>query len=370
MPVKLVDLAREWDRKYEADLPEVSPGENRQPYTGILHSLNAVAPLRFQPYQNDSNPVFMEKLKFWIEQFPSSEEKRVAFLLAANVVFVTRQQFEAMQRELFTGALMRHLLDAVILRDSLPALAYATAAKSIDEEMDRTVFVENSDSSNLNSFTHVNKDYFHHKSHRRLTAPEVSMWTYPAEKSSADPASCSVVDRFESDVLGKDLRGKDRMVVLEDFSGTGSDLLSTLNLLSRSNLPIQEILIAPVITTNAAAQALRNECGKLTASSDRTYRFMCRMVLPDRYSCFDGPSKSYLADSAPDPNISAKVRQLSSAAYTRALHKVVNIDNQHGFGKLALAFAFFSNCPDNSLPSLWANTDGWRALFSRASRII
>jgi hypothetical protein len=371
MSIDISQLVLEWDRDYEANLLPQDPQEKRQPYAKLLEALYRIADLRFQPYQNDDLPSFIEKLRLWLKQFPD-KDKRAAFLLANRIVFISQRQFESLQRRLYTYCIKRHLLDSIISTRGLMKYDYKSACSHLAAEMDATIFVPNSDSSNLNSFVHKNSQYFQNREARHLVGPELRFWTYPAERArhtSVDVANAA--KEFERKVLASDpvLLNKTRMVIIEDFSGSGSDLIKSLMLLEQSALPLKEIIIAPVLATEISFKRVTSLCQKLPT---RNYRIMTADVLPEKLCCFDGRGSSYLDGHDPVPNLSTLVKQLSEEIYAQHFAGgTFNPAHRHGVGKLALAFVMFSNCPDNSLPIIWKQTNTWsHALFQRVSRIV
>jgi hypothetical protein len=371
--IDLLKAVQQWDRDYEAGLPVSASLEQRRPYSRRAEPLEAIAPWRFQPYQNDKTPNFVEKLSHWLGQFPSTDQ-HLAFLLATNIVFVTSRQFENLQRRLFRSNIRKLLLESIIQNHGLAPHDYVTASKSFDSEMDRTIFVPNSDSSSLNSFVHLNNEHFANRHKRHLVGPEVEFWTYPTDREAAtsDVALKTVSTDFAAKVLATDprLSGKTRLVVLEDFSGTGSDLGESLEELDRSHLRVSEVVLAPVLATQAAIEHLTARCAKLTK---RTYRVVTAQMLPHKLSCFDGKSPSYLDGHEPVPVLSSEVKRLSEVAFAghfESCADALHPTHKHGFGGLALAVVMASNCPDNTLPMVWKHTSSWKGLFPRASRFL
>ena len=363
----------EWDREYEANLSPDATMESRRPYGKILDSLLSVAALRFQPYRNDRLPNFLEKLQIWLWQFDNAAQP-AAFLLASRILFVTLRQFEFLQRRLFHTFIRKHLLEAVIRQNGYARHEYHRASALLESEMDASLFVGNTDSSGLNSFVHLNMDVFRDRERRRLVGPELAFWTYSAVRAAApgiDAAVRNAPEDFQSIVLSTDprLANKRRLVVVEDFSGTGHDLVRSMSMLASSRLPIAEILVAPVIATARAMFCLRRIARKLTAHGPFTFHVLTAHVLPHSTRCFDGPEASYLSHS-PLSDLSTQIKQLSSDVYAAKFADTLPADAKFGYGSLALAFAFFSNCPDNSLPCIWNEQPDWAALFPRASRYI
>ena len=376
MTIQLATLVEEWDADYDSHLTVGVSPDRRSPYAGMLMKLLDIAPLRFQPYQNDDILRYEEKLPRWLEQFPGKADKRAAFLLATRIAFVTVRQMEALQAHLFETGIRRHLLERIISNKGLHRFDYVGAAPFLNAEMDRTIFVQNSDSSLLNSFSHVNKEYFADRGRRRLLGPEVEFWTYPASRAAENKVSArvrTIAQLFEKDVLGTDSRvqGKRRIVILEDFSGAGSDLLDTTSKFAHVGLPFDEVIIAPLIATQEAIEKLRKLTSRLNKiAKGRSFYVIPGMQLPNSLRCFGAPKDtSYLDGSFPIKGLSREIERISDRlhiSHFNDLHK----DHRHGFGNLALAFAHYFNCPDNSLPLIWKNQKNWVALFPRASRYI
>jgi hypothetical protein len=375
--IELHEAVERWDRDYEANLPPDAPMARRRPFARTLEPLTDVAAIRFQPYENDALPSFLEKLAIWISQFPEPDQK-LAFLIASRVVFTTRTQFQSLQRRLYRTLIQRRLLDAVIAERSYAAFDYGKAAPHLTEEMDRTLFVPNTDSSQINSFVHINAKEFADREKRKLVGPAIPFWTYPAARMMSATASAEVkriAGEFAQNVLKTDehLRGKTRLVVIEDFSGTGSDLSVTAHRLAQAALPVAEVVLAPVVSTQRAFRRLYKACLRLTKSTGCRFVINSAQVLPFRLQCFDGPEPSYLDDQDTVPDLSKHAERLSSALFLKEFQTAtptLPTKHMHGFGGLALAFSMFTNCPDNSLPMFWKGTDSWKALFPRVSRYI
>lgn len=369
----LQNLAASWDLDYDAALSANATAGQRSPYGKVLKSLHGVRAFRFDGYQNDVLPNFIDKLTHWLGQF-RDDEKAAAFLLAARFAFVTQSQFEALLRRLFTTNIRRHLIEGILRNAGIGAFRYAEGAATLAAEMDKTIFVPNSDSSNINTFVHLNGDYFVDREQRALVGPELTFWTYASTVAagSTDQRVIRTARSFELRILKTDerLHNKTRLVVVEDFSGTGSDLRKSLVALHRSDLELEEVGIAVAIATAAAAKRLRALCAMLSSTGSRRYFFWAAHVLPEAMRCFDGPSPSYLDKGSPLPVLSESVKAISERLFTERFHASLDAEHRHGFGGLALAFAMFSNCPDNSLPLLWSTHGGWLALYPRVSRII
>lgn len=370
MPPSLNDLVHAWDRDFESTLPLGAPLSLRRPYARVLGTLRGVRAARFEPYRNDPPAShFIEKLAAWLEQFEQSEQQ-AAFLLASNVIFITSRQFENLLSDLYRRHIRRALLEHVIDRRSLRPHDYAGALAHIDEELSRTIFVGNSDSSPTKAFIHKNADELGDYEAKRLVGP-IALWTFPPLPSGTVPGRRV---RGWTDALSSPsglTNGKTRLVILEDFSGSGSDLLSTLEAVSHSRHSFDDVHVATAVATDKAQERLLAKCHELFVRDGKRYHCHASLTLQHQTSCFDGPVPSYLDDSgSPLPGLSVRVRQISTRLFDERFSKHLPDSARHGFGGLALAAALYANCPDNSLPLLWTTSDGWRPLYKRVSRHI
>jgi hypothetical protein len=372
--MKLASLVNSWDDEYERQISDDADLEEseRRPYSKMLDGLHEIAPLRFQPYQNDLMLSFMEKLRMWLSQF-KEEEQPIAFLVAMKLIFVTQKQLEVLSRRLFEQHIRRRFLEAIIRERGLKSFDFTSAMRFLGREMDKTLFIPNSDSSNINAFVHVNSPYFKDRTRRRLTGPEVAYWVHPVvlSESLSDPERAVVAD-FQGIVANKDklLKGKKRLVVIEDFSGTGSDLKTTLRNLSKLNIEVSEVIIGVLMATQEAVGELKAICSQLSSDGRRLYDIETSMVLPQNLRCFNGPEQSYLESNPTISGAADRLKTISEKLYRDKFFSEIDPQNKHGFGGLALAFAFYTNCPDNSLPMLWTSAGNWHPLFPRSSRVI
>lgn len=385
----LDQLTTAWDSEFRENSGLLSSGPVQhfpledtadlgRPYTKILTSLLRIYHVRFQPFQNDIVHHYPLKLIKWLNQFPK-EDRKYAFLLASKLIFITQQQFESLQRLLYSSHIRRILLERIIREKQLSLLAFDEAQDSLDSEMDATLFVANSDSAGINSFVHVNREYFHHRGRRKLVGPEIRFWTYPQKRLTGDSKIRATVNAFEKDVLASDsyIKTKKRIVIIEDFSGTGSDLCNTLNALNNSNLPVSEVIIAAAMSTYQANDLLKRKCEEFSSIGKRSYQFVSAMTLPDRCRCFETPeagrmSEPSYVDCEPIQNLSENLSRMSEFCFEGFFKDVTELplSGKHGFGGLALAFVFYTNTPDNALPMLWQEAPKWTPLFRRASHYI
>lgn len=391
--MNLVDKINSWNQNYENENESDyydSSSVDRRPYDKIFAELRSAESLCYTPYQNDQNPNYLEKLDSWLENFPQKDQ-HYAFLLATKVIFITMEQLEYLQGVLYEHHIKMKLLEDIIEIKQLKLHQHYKALHELDSEMDKTLFVPNSDSAPFNSFVHINKNYFSNREGRFLVGGDADLWTYAGEKRyylkqklrSCDTNSkkeilkkINIIDSYEKEIICGDphIKNKKRLIILEDFSGSGSDLIERLIKIHRSNLPFEKVILATCMATKLAYDNVMKECDYMNKELGKLrYTFISAFILPKKCSCINRLENSeqelYLDGDPPVKNLSVHVKRLSEDAFANHFKNHLDKENALGF-RQSLAFVFYTNCPDNTLPIIWKQTKNWRALFPRSSRII
>lgn len=372
----LTEMVAEWDAEHEASLSTNTALDQRRPFGRLLDPLSSISAIRFQPYHNDLVQNYMEKLSAWIRSFPE-QDRRVAFLVATSTVFVTEAQFRHLQRRLLRHVILRRLLER---HHRVPSLALHPVAELPDLAIGmlrESLFVENSDSARKNSFMHANADMLKRSGVSSSDGNPVAFWIENVRVARKAPdertRQVAVVAQREVVASHESLRGKRRMIVLEDFAGSGSDLLETMEDLSRAGLPLEEVLLAPVVATEHALGVLAEACEN-QSSADLRFDVLTAYVVPHEARCFGHPRATLLesAGGGLGAGLGSHVERMSEEFFVRNRNRMkLSPSERHGFGGLALAFAHAWNCPDSTLPLIWSPPSGeFAPLFQRASRIL
>jgi len=369
---EIKELAEIWDIENKKN-NLLAIGSERRIYSELCDSIEILKDFKFEPYQpipNPPKPDFIKRMKEWLNQF-EKEDQKYLFYLVSKLIFFTHPQINHLMDYLFQNKIKKIILEDIILENNLPPFSYKEAEESLLSELEKTLFVGLSDSSRINDFTHINMDYINRTIN---TGIELETLIYPSKRRivynlQGNSQKVEFCSDFEKSVLLEDdlLLNKTRLIILEDFSGSGSDIIKQFSYLNSSSLPFKKIIFAPYIITYKACEILDNWIDN--NQDDRNYHYTYGTKIPEDVKCFDY-NKSYLSSEWPDKNVDIcdKIKQTCNSIY----EKYFPPDSSYcyGIGEIIIAFATYYNCPDNSLPILWCDEGGWKPLLQRASRIM
>lgn len=147
------------------------------------------------------------------------------------------------------------------------------------------------------------------------------------------------------EIAKKGRRDFTSLVFVDDFSGTGTTFKKWWN-----NV---ESLVLPLNTANFYAVLVLNEKADLELSKQGSKVFS--VVDLDSGADVLSKSNSQFSEQEKTHLLGHCVRTGCSQEYEK------------GFGNCGLLIAFTHGCPNNSLPILWYETNGWWPLFKRRS---
>lgn len=371
---QLIELARQLDiEENEKNLK--ATGVERNVYAEICRSLEILKDFKFEPYQpinSPPKPEFIKRLQAWLQQFDKKDQKSMLYL-SSKIIFLTQAQITYLMEYLFQNKLKKMILEDIIKKKNFEHFSYKKAENYFAEELEKTLFVGLSDSSRINDFTHVNSLYIKRQVN---TGIELETLLYPVKKSCEiginSEEDKELIRVFEKDVLLKDEKIKDkvRLIILEDFTGSGSDIIETLNYLYSSQLPFKEIVFASYIITYKAINRLERWI-KRNNSDGRRYFYAYGILIPEEAKCC-GNNNSYLKLDWHNESIDIceNVSQTCEDVYNKRFFEEDRLKYVYGYENVKIAFVYYYNCPDNSLPIIWCDKGGWKPLFPRVSRIL
>lgn len=369
----LKEKADLWDIEYnEKELKAL--GSKRKIYSELCKSVDILKKFKFEPYQpvqSPPEPDYLSRLKHWINQVNDEDEKYMLYL-SSKIIFFTQSHMDYLMKHIFERKISKIITEDIILNHGFAQFSYNKAKRHFATELEKTLFVGLSDSSRINDFCHKNMDIDRSTS----TGFDLQQLLYPFTLVPSDKITEQSISEIKKEFLSEPLlEGKDRLVILEDFSGSGSDILETLEKISPSNLPFNEIIFAPYIITYKACENLDNwikdklDSRGADGADDREYYYTYGTLIPKEVKCFDY-AESYLKDGWHDSSIDIcdKVKNICESKMKPHLPP----DLIYGYGNLKVAVVTYYNCPDNSLPIIYYDNDSLNLnpLFKRASRIL
>ena len=283
----------------------------------------------YEPAQFDR---FENRLDRWLHNVDDEDDQLTLFRLLERLFFVGRPEFESLCRAAFHGPVTRWLVDQCDID-----IADAAAGDQIETAIGETWFCPATDSMRINAFLKVNG--LTGKSHR----PE---WR-----------SLRKFGEVEKIMTYLEAANVQRLVLLEDFVGSGTQMRSVLRF-AANNFPDLPVLACPLVV-----------CPKGNE--------VCEEIATDHATVSYEPALRIAADTlftadpvANEAPLHGKVRDLTLRVKARLGPTEPDAASQrhHGYKGTGAVVALYSNCPNNSLPILWDATDDWKPLFPRLKR--
>ena len=322
----LVDTVNRWTRSSADGVVFQETNERLENLATVLYS-------NYEPMTGPF-PEYWQRLESWIENVPSEDDQKLLFRLAAQLFYVGTKELDNLYRVAFNANVTQWLITE--LGSSLDDPNLET---TLGQALRRTWFCPITDSMRINAFYHLN-----HISGRNFR---------PDWRSLAAFGDNVKLETF--------LRANiDRIVLLEDFVGSGSQIEPAITFLStlghRPPTLLVPLIICPAGLT--AAESWKRANPGLTISP------VVRLHPRD----FLGPNP-VLNES----DVFPMLRPLIDNTYPQVLNGGDPITTKtytaYGFRQTGSLVVLATNCPDNTLPLVHFKSDTWNPLFPRASRI-
>lgn len=283
----------------------------------------------YEPAQFDR---FENRLDRWLHNVDNENDQLTLFRLLERLFFIGRPEFESLCRAAFHGPVTRWLIDQCDIN-----IADADASEQIETAIGQTWFCPATDSMRINAFLKVNG--LTGKSHR----PE-----WRSLRKFGD------VEKIQTYL---DAVGVRRLVLLEDFVGSGTQMSSVLRFAVNS-FPNTHVLACPLVVCPAGDIV----CSQFaTAYPTVSYEPALKIAAESLITA---------EPVADETSLHVKVRDLTQQVSGRLGPTENDAASQrhHGYKGTGAVVALYSNCPNNSLPILWDATDAWKPLFPRLKR--
>ena len=279
-------------------------------------------------------PEYWQRLEAWVNNVASEDSQKLLFRLAAQLFFVGGKELDNLYRVAFNANVSHWLIEELNLKLDDPQLEAL-----VSQALERTWFCPITDSMRINAFYHLN-----HISGRDYRPDWRSLAAF------GDPAKLDVF-------LSREI---DRIVLLEDFVGSGSQIQPTIDFLR--DLPNRRpTLLVPLII---CPEGLANSNRWCAANSSLTMSPVIRLTAHDFLGPFSVPN---------EPSSFPLFRKLVQDTFPQVLNGADPIGTKtytpFGFASTGSLVVLATNCPDNTLPLVHHKSDTWQPLFPRASRI-
>jgi hypothetical protein len=293
----------------------------------------------FDQYEPTRGPrqKFWDRLNAWLNSVPDENEQRTLFQLVPHLFFLGPKEMDCMYRVAFKEHMFQWLVDTTGI-----GFEDSHAAAKLKSALRETWVCPVTDSMRINAFYHLNN----------LAGRDFR----PDWRSLALLGEVKKIASFITKERVK------RLVLLEDFVGSGSQVRSTLRFAATlpGRLPV---LFIPLVVCPAGDRLLANLASVLT---NFTYRPVLRL-----------PAESFLSPvpALTEPAIFGAVRAVVLKYYAYLLRGTPARDRPKlygpfGFDSTGGLVVIWTNCPDNTLPAIHHRAPNWWSpLFPRASRI-
>lgn len=190
-------------------------------------------------------------------------------------------------------------------------------------------------------------------------AQRVGKWRFIAFSVSAGQSGDSMLHRFrhanrltgkqfndqfihKSEILSSDLGPEDTVIFVDDFSGTGSQVVESWNENISELVPnTSKVYLLLVASTQAARELIERETGMTVVSS---------IELNETDNIFSN-SCAHFTDA--EKGVLLQYCETSNRRFPK------------GYGECGLLLVFAHNCPNNSIPILHSHNHSWEGLFRR-----
>jgi hypothetical protein len=290
-------------------------------------------------------PTFNVRLRDWLGSAPLEQDQQAMFRLVPKLFFVGQEEFTALYRAAFLGPLQRWLIDACGVD-----LTKTDLSDILTGLVKRTWFCPITDSMNIAHFHHVN----------RIEGADCRPDWHSLARLGA---TSKKISQYMDD------KGYDRLVLLEDFVGSGSQIEGAVELALRLPDNIRLLIIPLIVCPRGLDFGRKLERRINLPGTVERVRFEPILTLPSE--AFVGPHPCRGEDS-----FWAEVRRLAEGSYTLVTEGRFPANphagapyGPYGYKETGGLIVMYSNCPNNTLPLIHHTSGNWSPLFPRSSRV-
>lgn len=305
------------------ETPETAELEKIQELTAYLSEK------LYEDYEPCQFERFADRLDGWLSNLDDDDDRKTLYRLLKQIFFVGRREFESLCRAAFHGPITRWLLDCAGI-----ALDDSNVVQKFEDAIDETWFCPVTDSMRINAFfkvTGINgRDLQPDWRSLRKFGDRTKIRSYISKHSIK------------------------RLVLLEDFVGTGTQMSKAIEFAATVDESIQ-LLVCPLIICPDGIEKVND-----LLKARRNMKFSPVLSLP----------ASMFIKSLARPTDQAgyqAVRDLISLTAGRLAPKSLP-NTTHGYEDSGATVILYSNCPDNTLPIIHETSDSWKPLFPRIQR--
>jgi hypothetical protein len=345
---KIHRLVHDWHdsgfRPVRHTVPQAAPPGHTQPdfrnLCETLEYLNRAKFERYVPTLYSKHPIaFFERLYNWLQNESLTEENRqTLFEFASHLAYFSFDDFVSMYRSAFSGSIARWTVDQAGI--SMDQDQWSNRLH--EERFDRNWYCPVTDSMLISVFHHVNG----------ITG------------KGRRPAFRELMEFPNIEKIKKHLQDYEltRLVLLEDFVGTGHQTLKTIKWAVESlQIPV---LFCPMIASTEACVLFREYGSTLELPCNFTIAPVLEMDSDCFVHCVD-THDDVLCNSV--VNLAERLHAEMEAAGVKFSDGPLGHWRSHSPEKGAMV-VLFSNTPNNTVNLVHHDSPQWKPLFPRITR--
>lgn len=281
---------------------------------------------------------FIDRLCAWLSSAVQTREQRAMLRLVPHIHFLDPDDILALYEAAFEGPISRWLID----EEGLDFTDPGSFDRALAEAVDQTWFCPISDSMDIAQFHHANRIAGH--PHRP---------TWRTLRAFGD------ISKIREYIARHAIR---RIVLLEDFVGSGNQCRPVLDFISEHFSPTTPVLFAPLVASQVGLRDLIRDYGSMQGLKIEPVS-----TIPVSAHVRETPSPH-------EPPLFSEFRALVHSTFPLVSPASQDADvatdgDAFGFGRLGALVVLCTNCPNNTLPLIWREAPEWRALFPRVDRV-
>jgi len=281
-------------------------------------------------------PQFFYRLKKWLENSTSEDDQKLLFQLIPELFYIGAAEFASLYRAAYNVEVARWLIDVLGIK-----FTDANISKVLSDAAEETWFCAATDSFRINDFFKINRIPSKYD-----LRPDWHSLTQLGDLTS-----------IKTYIVAQ---GISRVVMLEDFVGSGSQVVSRIEYLC-NNFPGIDVLIVSLITCPTGVI----EFEKLIAKyPNLTIRHVVKV--PESVFIPFTPKAGELA-------IHSETREMATRLYSKTTDgKTASTQKPYyplGYKKTGALVVLHTNTPDNTLPLIHWQSSTWYPLFKRITRL-
>jgi len=323
----LIDKINEWD----SDL-SVRPFDSED-FNSIYEILDYKEKnffKQFSPTSGHSYPTFWDRLESWLGNVSDDCNRRALFEFTLNVHFITEEDIRHLFLSAFSGPIKRWIID---LHDIV-------LDQHVDEKLNIQLHNSNTWYCSVTDMAIGISEFY------KVNRIE-GIGIRPDCNTLATLGDKKAIQTYISK------KGFNQIVLLEDFVGSGSQVVPILKECSTyfGNMPI---LFVPLIICSNGLKEISEE---LACHNNWRIEPLIEIGEDDLLN---------LNTDLSDKPLEREIVKIAED-FSRSKNMPVGVDPVYGFGKTGALIVLNSNTPNNTMPFIWW-TDNWNALFPRSSR--